>query len=79
MKVIDFKLTYPEYRSILKKTYSPLSIIFKSSAASIISRIVAGLAHIITTKTIQLVKIEKDKKSSTIQYTFKISSIEFEL
>lgn len=34
---------------MLKKTYSPLSTIFKSSAASIISLIVPGLAHIITT------------------------------
>lgn len=34
---------------MLKNTYSPVSIIFKSSAANIISRIVPGLAHIITT------------------------------
>lgn len=41
---------YPVNNSMLKKTYSPLSIIFKSSAASIISLIVFGLAHIITTE-----------------------------
>lgn len=42
--------TYPEYKSMLKNTYSPLSIMFKSSAANMISLIVPGLAHIITTE-----------------------------
>lgn len=43
--------THLANNSMLKKTYSPLSIMFSSSAANIISRIAAGLAHMITTKT----------------------------
>lgn len=38
---------------MLKNTYSPLLTIFNSSAASIISLIVFGLAHIMTTEKIQ--------------------------
>lgn len=46
-----FKLDiYLENNSMLKKTYSPLSIIFKSSAANMISRIVFGFAHIMITE-----------------------------
>lgn len=52
---------------MLKNTYSPLLTIFNSSAASIISRIVLGLAHIMTTeknekKNLSYVKITLKKR-----------------
>ena len=40
---------YLENNSMLKNTYSPLPIMLSSSAASIISRIVLGFAHIMIT------------------------------
>lgn len=54
---------YLENSSMLKNTYSPLPTMLSSSAANMISRMVLGLAHIITTAETQAeIQIERNEE-----------------